>query len=82
MRFFAILGARRKWLTRDLRARFDEIQGKLLPFLKGTGYNLKTDVVFIPVSGYTGANLKEPVDRAIAPWVECVAPAFCSFVQD
>lgn len=49
---------------------FDEIVGKLTPFLKGTGYNLKTDVIFIPVSGYTGANLKEPVDRAVAPWVE------------
>lgn len=59
------------WLTRfaGLR-RYDEIVGKLSPFLKATGYNLKTDVAFIPVSGFTGANLKEDVDRKIAPWVE------------
>jgi peptide chain release factor subunit 3 len=31
---------------------------------------MKTDVVFIPLSGFTGANLKVDVDRAIAPWVE------------
>lgn len=50
--------------------RYDEIVGKLTPFLKGTGYNVKTDVTFIPVSGFTGANLKDPVDKAVAPWVE------------
>lgn len=53
--------------------RYDEIVGKLSPFLKGTGYNLKTDVAFIPISGFTGANLKVPVDRAVAPWVESVS---------
>ncbi|SCZ96818.1 BZ3500_MvSof-1268-A1-R1_Chr4-1g06751 [Microbotryum saponariae] len=55
------------------KARFDEIQGKLTPFLKGTGYNVKTDVQFIPISGFTGANLKEDVDRKVAPWVEGVS---------
>ena len=50
--------------------RYDEIHGKLSPFLRGTGYNLKTDVVFIPISGFTGANLKDSIDRTIAPWVE------------
>jgi peptide chain release factor subunit 3 len=49
--------------------RYDEIVGKLSPFLKGTGYNMKTDVTFIPVSGFTGANIKEPVG-SVAPWVE------------
>jgi translation elongation factor EF-1alpha len=51
--------------------RYDEIVGKLSPFLKGTGYNMKTDVTFIPVSGFTGANIKEPVG-SVAPWVEYV----------
>lgn len=46
--------------------------GKLKPFLKGTGYNLDKDVHFIPVSGYTGANIKLPVDKTLAPWVTCV----------
>ncbi|BGP19545.1 hypothetical protein JCM10213_000145 [Rhodosporidiobolus nylandii] len=55
------------------KERYDEIVGKLTPFLKGTGYNLKTDVTFIPVSGFTGANLKEDVDRKVAPWVEGIS---------
>ncbi|GAA5900169.1 hypothetical protein JCM6882_002633 [Rhodosporidiobolus microsporus] len=55
------------------KERYDEIVGKLSPFLKGTGYNLKTDVVFIPVSGFTGANLKVDVDRKVAPWVEGIS---------
>ncbi|GAA6012721.1 hypothetical protein JCM10207_005337 [Rhodosporidiobolus poonsookiae] len=55
------------------KERYDEIVGKLSPFLKGTGYNMKTDVTFIPVSGFTGANLKEDVDRKVAPWVEGIS---------
>ncbi|ORY74782.1 P-loop containing nucleoside triphosphate hydrolase protein [Leucosporidium creatinivorum] len=55
------------------KARYDEIVGKLSPFLKGTGYNLKTDVQWIPVSGFTGANLKVDVDKSVAPWVEGVS---------
>ncbi|KAI9291646.1 hypothetical protein K502DRAFT_357513 [Neoconidiobolus thromboides FSU 785] len=50
------------------QARYQEIVDKLTPFLKSSGYNPKTDVEFIPVSGYTGANLK---DR--------LAPGVCSF---
>ncbi|GAA5883754.1 hypothetical protein JCM3774_000579 [Rhodotorula dairenensis] len=52
------------------KERYDEIVGKLSPFLKGTGYNMKTDVTFIPVSGFTGANIKVAADRKVAPWVE------------
>ncbi|BGP57865.1 translation termination factor GTPase eRF3 [Rhodotorula sphaerocarpa] len=52
------------------KERYDEIVGKLTPFLKGTGYNIKTDVTFIPVSGFTGANIKLPADRKVAPWVQ------------
>lgn len=52
------------------KTRYDEIVGKLTPFLKGSGYNMKTDVAFIPISGFTGANLKVDVDRSVAPWVE------------
>lgn len=39
--------------------RYDEIVSKFGPFLKGTGYNPKTDVTWMPVSGYTGANIKD-----------------------
>ncbi|QRW05061.1 Elongation factor Tu GTP binding domain [Ceratobasidium sp. AG-Ba] len=50
------------------QARYDEIVGKLTPFLKGSGFNPKTDVNFIPVSAYTGANLKEKVPKSVCPW--------------
>jgi len=40
--------------------RYDEIIGKLQPFLKKNGYNSKT-VHFMPCSGYTGENIKEPL---------------------
>jgi peptide chain release factor subunit 3 len=38
-------------------ARYLECQEKLLPFLKQVGFNPKTDIHFIPISGFTGANL-------------------------
>ncbi|KAG2177193.1 hypothetical protein INT43_007850, partial [Umbelopsis isabellina] len=41
------------------KERYDEIVRGFTPFLKGTGYNPKTDVTWIPLSGYTGANLKD-----------------------
>lgn len=33
------------------KERFDEIEGKLTPFLRGCGYNPKKDLIFIPISG-------------------------------
>ena len=44
--------------------RFDECRDKLSPFLKGCGYNLKRDVVFIPISAYTAQNVIKPYARA------------------
>jgi len=40
--------------------RYAEIQKKFTPFLKSVGYNPKTDISWIPVSGYSGANIKKP----------------------
>lgn len=37
-----------------------------MPFLKKVGFNPKKDIHFMPCSGLTGANLKEPV--AECPW--------------
>ncbi|KAJ1927898.1 translation termination factor GTPase eRF3 [Tieghemiomyces parasiticus] len=50
------------------KERYDECISKLTPFLKGAGYNPKTDLDFLPVSGYTGANLKDPVGQDVCPW--------------
>ena len=50
------------------KERYDECTSKLSTFLRGTGYNLKTDVTFMPVSGFTGAGLKDRVKKEDAPW--------------
>lgn len=50
------------------KSRFDEIKEKLAPFIRSAGFNLKTDVTFIPVSAYTGANLKDTVSKSVCPW--------------
>jgi peptide chain release factor subunit 3 len=52
------------------QARYEEIQMRLTPFLRGTGFNIKTDVTYIPVSAYTGLNLKERVSKDVAPWYD------------
>ncbi|KAJ2391973.1 translation termination factor GTPase eRF3 [Coemansia sp. RSA 2611] len=51
------------------KSRYDEIITKLTPFLKKTGYNPKTNVIFIPLSGFTGAGVKDRVGNA-CPWYQ------------
>ncbi|XP_071976774.1 eukaryotic peptide chain release factor GTP-binding subunit ERF3A isoform X2 [Engystomops pustulosus] len=46
--------------------RYEECKEKLVPFLKKVGFNPKKDIHFMPCSGLTGANLKEPVETC--PW--------------
>uniref|UniRef100_A0A6I8QWV7 G1 to S phase transition 1 n=1 Tax=Xenopus tropicalis TaxID=8364 RepID=A0A6I8QWV7_XENTR len=43
--------------------RYEECKEKLVPFLKKVGFNPKKDIYFMPCSGLTGANLKEPVEE-------------------
>jgi peptide chain release factor subunit 3 len=50
--------------------RYDEIAEKITPFLKSIGYNPKTDISYLPVSGFTGANLKERSTAEICPWYQ------------
>ncbi|KAF9153502.1 translation termination factor GTPase eRF3 [Linnemannia schmuckeri] len=50
------------------KERYDECVDKLSPFLKSNRYNLKTDVTFMPVSGYTGANIKKGIDPKDCDW--------------
>ena len=54
------------------QARYNEIKDKLVPFIKSSGFNPK-DVAFIPISGYTGLNLKDPLSPSTCSWWKCVA---------
>jgi len=47
--------------------RFDEIEKKMGPFLKGCGYQGK-DIIFVPISGLHGVNLQTPVDKSVCDW--------------
>ncbi|KAL6640264.1 hypothetical protein ACP70R_015404 [Stipagrostis hirtigluma subsp. patula] len=50
------------------KERYDEIEGKMTPFLKASGYNVKKDVQFLPISGLLGSNMKTRVDKSICSW--------------
>src|SRR5260221_7058834 len=52
------------------KTRYDEIKDKLTPFIKASGFNPKTDVTFLPVSAYTGVNLKDRVPKSKCSWWE------------
>ena len=52
------------------KARFDEIESKLTPFLRGCGYNPKKDLIYLPISGLMGHNMKDRVAPATCPWYE------------
>jgi len=59
--------------------RYEECKDKLVPFLKKVGFNPKKDVYFIPVSGMTGANLKEPAG-AVCTWYS--GPPLIEYLDD
>ena len=48
--------------------RFDECVEKLSPFLKTCGYNIKKDVIFVPLSALTATNVLERSDKL--PWYD------------
>lgn len=51
-------------------ARFKECTTKLTVFLKGLGYNPKTDLTFMPVAAQTTQNIKERITKEVAPWYD------------
>jgi len=50
------------------KERFDECVGKLRPFLKGCGFKIKKEVKFMPISGLSGANVKDEVAGDVCDW--------------
>mmetsp|Transcript_28179 Transcript_28179/g.70727 ORF Transcript_28179/g.70727 Transcript_28179/m.70727 type:complete len:573 (-) Transcript_28179:552-2270(-) len=52
-------------------ARYEQITTNIMNFLKkDCGYNPKTDLVFLPISGQSGANLRDPVGKDVCPWYD------------
>ncbi|KAG4302987.1 hypothetical protein PCK1_000653 [Pneumocystis canis] len=63
------------------KERYDECTNKLSTFLKKElGYNPKTNFVFIPISAFTGINIKERVDKKICPWYD--GPSFLEYLDE
>ena len=60
--------------------RYKECTSKLSQFLKGTGYNLKTDVFFMPVAAQQMLNIKDRVGKEICPWWD--GPSLLEYLDD
>ncbi|KAH7629919.1 P-loop containing nucleoside triphosphate hydrolase protein [Sordaria sp. MPI-SDFR-AT-0083] len=50
--------------------RYKECTTKLAQFLKGTGYNLKTDVFFMPIAAQMTYGIKDRVPKDLCPWYD------------
>jgi peptide chain release factor subunit 3 len=50
--------------------RYVECTSKLSQFLKGTGYNLKTDVFFMPIAAQQTMGIKDRIPKGVAPWYD------------
>jgi len=50
--------------------RYEECTKRLAVFLKGNGFNPKTDLFFIPISAYKGHNIKDRMSKDICPWYD------------
>ncbi|GLT87686.1 hypothetical protein SLE2022_057530 [Rubroshorea leprosula] len=55
------------------KERYDEIESRMVPFLRSSGYNVKKDVQFLPISGLLGSNMKMRLDEHM-PLVEWPLP--------
>lgn len=60
--------------------RYNEITGKLSPFLRSAGFNPKTDITYIPVSAFSGHNLKEPVSEDVCKWYK--GPSLLTYLDN
>lgn len=62
------------------KERYDLCVKNISTFLKAIGYNIKQEVIFMPVSGYTGAGLKERVNPKDCPWYK--GPALLEYLDN
>ncbi|XP_022653821.1 eukaryotic peptide chain release factor GTP-binding subunit ERF3A-like [Varroa jacobsoni] len=59
--------------------RFNECRDKLLPYLKKCGFNPKTELIFMPCSGLSGAGLKDPAPASECSWY--TGPCFLPYID-
>jgi len=52
------------------KGRFDGIVNGITPFLRQCGYNLKKEVVFLPVAALYGHNIKERIPAEMCDWYD------------
>jgi peptide chain release factor subunit 3 len=50
--------------------RYTECTTKLAQFLKGTGYNLKTDVFFMPIAAQQTMGIKDRIPKGVCPFYD------------
>ncbi|KAI0129430.1 P-loop containing nucleoside triphosphate hydrolase protein [Xylariales sp. AK1849] len=50
--------------------RYKECTTKLAQFLKGTGYNLKTDVFFMPIAAQQTMGIKDRIPAGVCTWYD------------
>lgn len=63
------------------KERYDECTNGISTFLrKEVGYNPKTDFVFMPISAFTGVNIKERIDKKICPWYD--GPSLLEYLDE
>ncbi|KAI3834985.1 hypothetical protein MKX03_007278, partial [Papaver bracteatum] len=48
--------------------RYTEIVTKMIPFLRFSGYNVRKDVQFLPISALLGSNMQTRLDKSVCPW--------------
>lgn len=60
--------------------RFTEIKDALTPFLATCGFDVEKDVSWIPISGISGDNIKDPVDKKTCNWYN--GPTFIQLLDD
>ncbi|GLT87596.1 hypothetical protein SLE2022_056750 [Rubroshorea leprosula] len=52
------------------KKRYDEIESKMVPFLRSSGYNMEKDVQFLPITGLLGFQHENETGRQHMPLVE------------
>ena len=61
--------------------RYKECITKLTAFLKGLGYNPKTDLTFMPIAAQQTLGIKDRVPKDVAPWAS-EYPALLEYLDD